>query len=338
MEKFFAPGRFSLDRVDISKLYSHAGLLHVITNICIGATIFLLALSINDKSLANGVKLKGKWFISKNKYLLSIIADSSLYLSIIHTTWWKTISTFTSKILNVLGVQWKQGKSSEIYLMLLHGTGMLVLCLLLNSLIGLAIYAAVLISGSFAYAHVQHQKHDRELISAIPVVYRTISVALASGNTLAQAFEYVSVHAPQVIAPCFNMATIKLRCGAILEDVISELSDDIGIPSAQLLGTALIISHRTGASLQGLLYRSAKLVEKQVEFERRIITKTAQVRLSVKIVIALPFFMVGILTLLSPDFRNGLTSSLGLVCVTVAMILDVIAIVVIKMLLRSVLS
>ena len=48
-------------------------------------------------------------------------------------------------------------------------------------------------------------------------------------------------------------------------------------------------SHRTGSPLRDLLARSAALVERQGEFERELEVKTAQVRLSARIVCSLPF-------------------------------------------------
>ena len=104
-----------------------------------------------------------------------------------------------------------------------------------------------------------------------------------------------------------------------------------------LLTTALVISHRTGSPLRDLLARSAALVERQGEFERELEVKTAQVRLSARIVCSLPFLMVALLAVISPDFQRGLLSPVGLGSVAVAAALDSFAVLVIRRLMRAVL-
>ena len=65
--------------------------------------------------------------------------------------------------------------------------------------------------------------------------------------------------------------------------------------------------------------------------------KTAQVRLSVRIVCLLPAIMVGVLTLLSPDFQRGLLTPAGIGCTCAAMALDGLALAIIRRMMRGVL-
>ena len=78
------------------------------------------------------------------------------------------------------------------------------------------------------------------------------------------------------------------------------------------------------------------LVERQGELERLLSVKTAQVRLSVRVVSALPPIMVGTLSLISPDFQRGVMTPVGLGCILVAAVLDAVAIVSIRALMRGI--
>lgn len=89
--------------------------------------------------------------------------------------------------------------------------------------------------------------------------------------------------------------------------------------------------------MRGLFLRSARLVERQGEFERLLSVKTAQARLSVRIVCALPVAMVVLLSLISPDFQSGLATPVGIASVFIALSLDGIALVIVRSLLRGVL-
>lgn len=182
----------------------------------------------------------------------------------------------------------------------------------------------------------RRERERRDVLAEMPGVYRTLSVAMGSGQTLAQAVEYVGVHERGPAAAVFTRMSLRLRCGVPTEDAVSMLADELEVPGARLLAAALVISHRTGSPLRDLLLRSARLAERQGEFERLLVVKTAQVRLSVRIVCLLPVAMIGVLTLISPDFQRGLLTPSGMGCVLVAMMLDGTALVLIRRLMRGV--
>lgn len=197
--------------------------------------------------------------------------------------------------------------------------------------------AAGLVGAMLARDSSVRQRERREALGAMPGIYRTLSVALGSGQTLSQAVAYVGAHEHGKVARVFARMSLRLRCGASTEEAVDLLARELSVPGAGLLATALVISHRTGSPLRDLLLRSAALAERQEEFERTLGVKTAQVRLSVRIVCLLPVVMMGLLALMSPDFQVGLATPVGIGCVTVASVLDAIALVVIRRLMRGVL-
>ena len=177
----------------------------------------------------------------------------------------------------------------------------------------------------------------REANAAMPAVFRTLSVAMGAGMTLVQAAEYAGARAGGAVGEAFARLALRLRCGVATEAALGELSDELHAPGAGLLSTALAISHRTGSPLQGLFQRSAALVERQGEFERLLAVKTAQVRLSVRVVCLLPAVMVALLAAISPDFQKGLSTPAGMGSVALAVLLDVAAVAIIRRLVGKVL-
>ena len=176
----------------------------------------------------------------------------------------------------------------------------------------------------------------REVLAEMPGIYRTLAVAMGSGQTLAQAVEYVGAHERGPAAGVFARMSLRLRCGASTEGAVACLAEELDVPGARLLASALVIAHRTGSPLRDLLVRSARISERQGEFERMLVVRTAQVRLSVRIVCLLPVVMVGVLTLISPDFQQGLLTPSGMGCVCVAMLLDGVALLLIRRIMRGV--
>lgn len=210
-------------------------------------------------------------------------------------------------------------------------SGVLFLTPLAGLVVGGALCALVV-----ARDEARQRGKRREVLAEMPGVYRTLAVAMSSGQTLAQAVEYVGAHERGPAADVFARMSLRLRCGVATEDAVSSLAEELDVPGARLLATALVISHRTGSPLRDLLLRSARIAERQGEFERMLVVKTAQVRLSVRIVCLLPVAMVGLLTLMSPDFQQGLLTPSGVGCVCAAMLLDALALFLIRRMMAGV--
>ena len=177
----------------------------------------------------------------------------------------------------------------------------------------------------------------RELSEEMPGVFRTLAVALGTGQTLSQAIEYVGSHEHGPAAEGFARTSLRMRCGMSAEEALALMANELDAPGIGLLVTALTISQRTGSPLRGLFQRSAQLVERQQEFERTLAVKTAQVRLSARVVCLLPLIMVGLLSLISEDFQRGMATTVGTLSVLVALGLDVVALLIIRRLMRGVL-
>ena len=176
----------------------------------------------------------------------------------------------------------------------------------------------------------QERRRREALAQEMPAVFRTLANSLSAGHTLVQSLDYVGVHERGEAGEAFARASLRLRCGMSAEDALHELGVELDAPGVGLMVTALAISQRTGSPLRELFQRSAQLVEQQGELSRTLSVKTAQVRLSVRIVCGLPPIMVLFLALVSPDYQSGLTSTSGIACLVVAALMDGIALLAIR--------
>ncbi len=211
-------------------------------------------------------------------------------------------------------------------------------CLLVaRSPIGLAVGLLAGAAGVPAWGAAQVRKREEALARQVPDTFRSLAGALGSGRTLSQAISYVGSRGSGPLAREFSRASLAVSCGVPATAAVEEIAERTQAPGVALMVCALVVSARTGAPLQGLFARSARLVEARFELERELRAKTAQVRLSSRIVSTLPVCLVAALALLSPDFREGLATPVGAGCVCVAAVLDLVALLIIRRLMRSVL-
>lgn len=206
----------------------------------------------------------------------------------------------------------------------------MLLMLMLHSVVATLVIATTLGVGIPAWHASCLRRDGQDLLREMPNVFRTLAMALGSGETLSQAIGYAGTHAGGVAGAAFSRASLRLSCGASVSEAIDRLCEELDAPGVGLLCTALVISQRTGSPLKGLLEHSARLIERQSEFERMLAVKTAQVRLSVRVVSAIPALLVVGLSALSVDFRNGIMTPAGTFSLVVATILDVLAMAIIK--------
>lgn len=205
-----------------------------------------------------------------------------------------------------------------------------------RSAIGAVAGLGLSLAGIAAWASARERAWAAELSRQVPEAFRSLAGALAAGRTLAQAISYVGATGKGPLQREFARASLRVSCGISPTEALSELAGRTQAPGVALMVTALAVSARTGAPLQGLFMRSARLVERRFELERELAAKTAQVRLSARIVSAMPALMVAVLSLLSPDFREGLATPVGAGCVCVAAVLDAVALLIIRRLMRGV--
>lgn len=212
----------------------------------------------------------------------------------------------------------------------------LVLGLVSWSLAGVVMGMVLVVSATPSLVAVSERMRKRQLSSEMPQIMRSLAVALSSGKTLPQAIEYIGRSSKGIAAGEFAQAALEMRCGSSIERVLCDLERRLDAPGVELLASSLVISQRTGCPLRELLLTGAQLVEEGSELQRSLQTKTAQARLSVRIVCTMPLLLVVVLVSISPEFRQGVTSSVGSACLVIAALLDGLAIFIIRRQLKAV--
>lgn len=178
----------------------------------------------------------------------------------------------------------------------------------------------------------RREQHDAE--EAMPEAFTALSMSLASGHSLAQGMRFVGAHAQEPVHTEFLRVAAAIECGISATDALDDLLVRVDAPGLSLVTLALKVSQRTGAPLAGLLSEAASMVGERIELKRRLDVKTSQARMSAHMVAAMPAGMCAVLALLSADFRRGLATPAGAGAVVLGLALNVVALVVIRRIMR----
>lgn len=178
----------------------------------------------------------------------------------------------------------------------------------------------------------RRERHDAE--EAMPEAFTALSMSLASGHSLTQGMRFVGAHAQEPVHTEFLRVAAAIECGISATDALDDLLVRVDAPGLSLVTLALKVSQRTGAPLAGLLSEAASMVGERIELKRRLDVKTSQARMSAHMVAAMPAGMCAVLALLSADFRRGLATPAGAGAVVLGLALNVVALVVIRRIMR----
>ena len=177
-------------------------------------------------------------------------------------------------------------------------------------------------------------RHERRQASrleeAMPEAFGALAISLGSGHSLAQAMRYVGAHAEEPVRSEFMRVSFAIDCGISAVDALDAMLTRLRAPGLDLVVLALKVSQRTGAPLKDLLAEATEMVSARIELRRMLDVKTSQARLSAHLVACMPVAMMVLLSLISADFRQGLTSPIGVGTVSIALVLNVVALVVIR--------
>ena len=204
------------------------------------------------------------------------------------------------------------------------------LAIISMSVFGLLLGALTPFAVATARAYAQRKKDVRTAEEAMPEAFSALSMSLGSGHSLAQGMRFVGAHAAEPVHTEFVRVACAIECGVAATDALDDMLVRLDAPGLSLVALSLKVSQRTGAPLAGLLSEAASMCTDRMELKRRLDVKTSQARMSAHMVAAMPAAMVLLLSLLSADFRRGLSTPTGVLAVTVGFVLNAAALAVIR--------
>jgi Flp pilus assembly protein TadB len=203
-----------------------------------------------------------------------------------------------------------------------------------NSLNKLRHYLLKRFRGTFVEKHIRHyanSKYAKKLRDEMPEALRLLCIALDSGNSLVQAFKYAAENCNEPLSRELKRAVWDLEAGLGFDEAMEHLRTRCGSSEFAYLAAAMEIQHSSGGSMSSILQSVSASLQQSIEMEQKLDAKTAQARLSSKIVAIMPFALLGILMIFSPGYLGMFFSSaLGILMFVCALGLEAIGIILIR--------
>lgn len=211
----------------------------------------------------------------------------------------------------------------------------LFISLIFKSLIaGFAMILLSIICISTFYKASQ-DKRANKLRHSVPDTLRSMSTCFNAGYTIQQTFEQIGNEAKGAINKLFKQATHKLQIGGTIQEALDCLKTEKDAPELSFVAVALDVQHQTGGSIRPVLESAKDMVESKLDLLRKLQVQTSQAKLSARIVTILPFALVAIFSIISPNFLTPFfTSFIGICVFIVACVMQVAGVVLVRKMLK----
>jgi tight adherence protein B len=202
--------------------------------------------------------------------------------------------------------------------MKLRAGNFLVLCLLAGALAGTTAliwsknpaiaWAALIIGGFLPYATVSYRRQKRfeKIEELFPEAIDTLARAVRAGHAFTTALEMICNEATEPLAGEFRQLYEEQKFGMPVRDALMNLTERVPLVDVKFFVTAVMLQRETGGNLAEILDNLSYVIRERFKIQRQVRVHTAQGRLTMALLMAMPPAVVAILAVFSPDFVRPL--------------------------------
>jgi tight adherence protein B len=160
--------------------------------------------------------------------------------------------------------------------------------------------------GPLGYVWFKARRRLQAIDDQLPDLLITIAASLKAGHSFRQALQAVVDEGTPPASSEFKRVLTETSLGRPMDDALREMTDRVGSKNLDFVITAVTIQRQVGGSLAGIFDMVADAVRQRQQFARKIRSLTAMGRMSAYVLIGLPFFIAGSITLLNPEYMDPL--------------------------------
>jgi len=196
----------------------------------------------------------------------------------------------------------------------------LFLCLLCGGVAGLAALAwsrnpgigwAALVIGVFlpySFVSYRRQKRFEKFEELFPEAIDTLARAVRAGHAFTTALEMISNEVAEPLASEFRKLYEEQKFGMPVRDALMNLTQRVPLVDVKFFVTAVMLQRETGGNLAEILDNLSYVIRERFKIQRQVRVHTAQGRLTMALLMAMPPAVVGVMLIMSPDFVKPLFS------------------------------
>ncbi len=150
------------------------------------------------------------------------------------------------------------------------------------------------------------QKRQKLFLKLFPDAIELMVRGLRAGLPVGESFITVSKELPPPMGDTFGNIAHQTGLGVPMEKALSDAATKLGLTDFNFFVTTIILQRETGGNLGEILSNLADMLRQRHMMKLKITALSSEARASAYIIGALPFFVFGVLEVLSPDYLRPL--------------------------------
>jgi tight adherence protein B len=156
------------------------------------------------------------------------------------------------------------------------------------------------------------RKRAKAFENQLPDLLTTIAASLKAGHSFKHGLQSVVDESNPPASTELRRVLTETGLGRPLDDALEEMAARVGSENFEFVITAITIQRQVGGSLATLFDMVAETVRQRQQFARKIRSLTAMGRMSAYTLVAIPFFIAGMVMLTNKSYLTPLIhTSLG---------------------------
>ena len=158
----------------------------------------------------------------------------------------------------------------------------------------------------YAYASHMRAKRFQKFEEKFPEAIDTLARAVRAGHAFTTALEMIATELAEPVAGEFRQLYEEQKFGLPVRDALVNLTQRVPLVDVKFFVTAVMLQRETGGNLAEILDNLSYVIRERFKILRQVRVHTAQGRLTMVLLMALPPTIVVIMRLVNPAFIHPL--------------------------------
>ncbi len=183
----------------------------------------------------------------------------------------------------------------------------------------------------YSYASYRRTQRFRKFEELFPEAIDTLARAVRAGHAFTTAMELIANEVAEPVSSEIRKLFEEQKFGMPVRDALLNLAERVPLVDVKFFVTAVMLQRETGGNLAEILDNLSYMIRERFKIQRQVRVFTAQGRLTMLLLMALPPMVVLVMLVMSPSFIRPLFDDpMGHTAIVIAITLQTIGYFVIR--------
>jgi len=178
---------------------------------------------------------------------------------------------------------------------------------MMTNFLGYALYVSLpagLAGAASPFLFLKRKKKKRmaKFMVQLPEALDLVARSLKAGHAFTTGLKLTCEEFDDPLGPEFEVALDEINFGVPVPEALRKLTHRVDCPDLNFFVVAVILQRETGGNLAMIIENIASLIRERFKFYGKVKALAAEGILSMWVLMGLPFFIVGILTFMNPEY------------------------------------